>query len=366
LSDEILKKLENLAKQILEAIRKGEPPKMEIPVRTLSNTIWDPKMKLLKLGPKTAIRDFFDLKESRKFMQTVLMLKGIIEARRAGIYPTIRNLYYYGKFTITYVDVRGRKLTEETWEDQRESNSVIQDIEVMTGLLREHMGIVHDAKGKMVGDIRVRSRGVTIDCSRMGEGAYSIPPNPDNLEIIDFNAKYVLVVEKDAIFNSLNMERFWEKEKCILITGKGQPDRSTRRMVRRLWEEYGLPVYVLTDSDPYGFYIYSVYKSGSISLSYESERLATPEARFIGVTPSDIYKYKLPKNAVIKAKDTDIKRAKELLKYPWFQSEAWQRELKLFLKKKEKAEIDALASRGFDFLSKKYIPEKIKKGEYIE
>jgi len=52
-----------------------------------------------------------------------------------------------------------------------------------------------------------------------------------------------------------------------LITSAGHPELATRRFVRWLSEELKLPVYVLANSDPYGFYIYSVFKIGSITLS---------------------------------------------------------------------------------------------------
>ncbi|RLF06849.1 MAG: DNA topoisomerase VI [Thermoprotei archaeon] len=363
----VLEILEALGRKLRDQILRGEPPTLEIPARTLANVIWDPKSKMLRLGSRKLRREFLDMGEAKKFMQTVLMLSLIVRARREGDYPTIRDLYYAGKHTIEYVDEHGRKRREETWDSQRESDSVIQDIEVATGLLREHMGILHDTKGKIVGRLVVRSAGDVIDCSRMGDGAYSIPPNPDSLEILDVDAEYVLVIEKDAIFNRLNKERFWEKNKCLLVTGKGQPDRSTRRMVRRLWEEFGLPVYVLTDADPYGFYIYSVYRSGSISLGYESERLATPGARFLGLTVTDIYEYKIPRNFIIKARERDLKRAKELMNYPWFrQSKEWMRQLKLFLQRQEKVEIEALSGHGFKFLTERYIPEKLSSGKWIE
>ncbi len=364
--EEVIRRLEEFGRRIAESVLKGEEPVLEVPVRTLANTIWDEKRKLLVLGPKKALRSYFDIGESKKFMQTLLMLSLILRARREGDYPTIRDLYYTGKHTIYYIDEAGRRRSEETWDDQRESNSVIQDIEVAVNLLREHMGIMHDAKGKIVGNMVIRSKGYEIDLSRMGSGAYAIPPNVDKLEIVSVDAEYVLVVEKDAIFERLNEEEFWKKNRCILVTGKGQPDRSTRRMVRRLWEEFNLPVYVLTDADSYGFYIYSVYRSGSISLSYESERLATPGARFLGVAVSDIERYKIPKNFIIKATERDIKRAKELLSYPWFkESKAWVRELELFIERGEKVEIEALSGHGFKFLSQTYIPEKISTGSFL-
>jgi len=250
LSDkDVLRKLETFGRRIYYQIEKGIEPHIYIPVRTLANTVWDKERKMLILGPKKARRNFFDIGESKRFMQTLLMLSIIIKARREGDYPTIRDLYYTGKHTIEYIDEKGRKRAEETWNSQNESNAVIQDIEVATGLLREHMGIMHDAKGKIVGNVIIRSKGYEINLARLGSGSYAIPPNADKLEIVEVDADYVLVIEKDAIFERLNEEEFWKKHNCVLITGKGQPDRSTRRMVRRLWEEFGLPVYVLTDCD---------------------------------------------------------------------------------------------------------------------
>lgn len=143
------------------------------------------------------------------------------------------------------------------------------------------------------------------------------------------------------------------------------PDRATRRFIRRLNEEFKLPVYVLTDGDPYGWYIYSVYKSGSIKLSYESERLATPEAKFLGLTATDIDTYKISDNYVIAANDRDIKRAQELLRYQWFQKNEWTKEINLFLKKKKKVEIEALSTHGLKFLHD-YLKDKIRNRKFID
>ncbi len=151
------------------------------------------------------------------------------------------------------------------------------------------MLILSKEKGKVVGDMRIRSGNDVIDLSKMGHGAYSIEPTPDLIDFVDINADFVLVVEKDAVFQQLHRAGFWKQYRSILVTSAGQPDRATRRFVRRLNEEYKLPVYILTDADPYGWYIYSVFRIGSIALSYESERLATPNARFLGVSMADIF-----------------------------------------------------------------------------
>ncbi|GAB6148523.1 DNA topoisomerase IV subunit A [Stetteria hydrogenophila] len=363
-------------KKLLEDIMEGKPPKLVIPKRTLANTIFDPEKGVLLLGSETLERELFDMGEARRFMQTLLMAAIIYQALVENEYPTIRDLYYRGKHTIVYRSLKGRLMEENTWDEQAESDAALRDVEVLTGLLREEMLILSKEKGKVVGNLTIRSGGDVIDLSRLGHGAYAIESTPDLIEFLDWDAEYVLVVEKDAVFQQLHRIKFWKKHKAILVTGAGQPDRATRRFVRRLHEELKLPVYVLTDSDPYGFYIYSVYKVGSIQLSYESERLATPKAKFLGVSMTDIFgdpsRGKKPylsererRNFIIKATDRDIKRAKEIMNYSWFQTKEWKRELKIFLEKKVKLEIEALASKGLRFLADEYIPGKIETGDVL-
>lgn len=360
---------------ILRDISKLKPPKLVIPKRTLSNTIFDPEKGILVLGEEVLERNLLDIGETRRFMQTLLMASIIYQALIENEYPTIRDLYYRGKHTIIYKDLTRRHKEENTWDEQSESDSALRDLEVMTGLLREEMLILSKEKGKVVGDMRIKSGPDVIDLSKLGHGAYAIESTPDLIEFLDVNAEFVLVVEKDAVFQQLHRIGFWKQYKCILITGAGQPDRATRRFVRRLNEELNLPVYILTDSDPYGWNIYSVFKVGSITLSYESERLATPKAKFLGVSMTDIFgdKNKKPyiseserKNFIIKAKERDIKRAKELMNYSWFQTEKWRRELQLFLEKKVKLEVEALTGKGLKFLAHQYIPEKIQTKDWID
>jgi len=359
--------------KVIEQINKREPPVMEIPKRTLSNTIYDEKRGLLILGKEKLRRNFLDLNEAKRFMQTTLMASIIYDALVNDEYPTIRDLYYRGKHSII---LKGTNKTyeENTWDEQKESDSVIVDIEVFTNLLREDMLILSKEKGKVVGDMQIRSGNDVIDLSKMGHGAYAIEPTPDLIDFVNVNAEFVLVVEKDAVFQQLHRAGFWRQYKAILITSAGQPDRATRRFVRRLNEELKLPVYILTDADPYGWYIYSVFRIGSIQLSYESERLATPNAKFLGVSMTDIFgdKNKKPylseqerRNYIIKAKEADVKRALEIKNYDWFKTKGWQHEIEIFLDKKSKLEIEAMASKGLKFLAFQYIPEKIKSGDFV-
>jgi len=364
--------------EIAEQILKGSTPVMVIRKRTLANTIFDREKGILRIGDESLRRSFLNAGEAKKFMQTVLMASIIYDTLVNNEYPTIRDLYYRGKHTIRYRKLPSKRIVEEnTWEEQKESDSVIRDIEVFIDMLREELLILSKEKGKVVGNMRIRSGDDIIDLSRMGHGAYAIEPTPDFIEFVDVDAEYVLVIEKDAVFQQLHRAGFWKKYKVVLVTSAGQPDRATRRFIRRLNEELELPIYVLTDADPYGWYIYSVFKVGSITLSYESERLATPKSKFLGVSMVDIFgSRKLGKkpylteaerrNFIIKAKDKDIKRAKELKNYSWFRTKRWEHEIEIFLSKKAKLEIEALTSKGLKFLIDKYIPEKIETGDWID
>lgn len=367
--DDAAKKLRQIFSNLSSEIVEQKKPIMRIPLRTASNTIFDEKREILTIGQKACERRFNEMSGVRPFMQTCLLARAIYEALKNDDHPTIRDLYYYTLHTIEGTEV-------ETFNNQDESNSIFQDIEVMTGLLREQMGVVAESRGAMVGEIVLESKGNKIDCSKFGIGAFNIPSLCDQINILEVDAEYVLVVEKDAIFQRLNDYEYWRKNRCLLITGKGQADRATRRMVRRLSDEFALPVYVLTDADPFGWYIYSTYRAGSISLSYESFRLACPKAKFLGMSMTDLEKYEIPKDHLIKANDVDIKRAKELLvkdpvtkkpRYPWFcNSKQWRQEIRIFLDKKVKAEIEAKSSKGFRFLSDVYLPEKIRNKDWIK
>ena len=313
---EVIEKLRNLGYQVLEMINKGQNPYIEIPVRSLSNIIWDEKRGLLLLGGTKAKRYFFHVGHARKFMQTLLVASFCEDLLEENIHTSIRDMYYNLKRTLP-----GSK--ENTFEEQSESDPIIVDLETSLNVLREQLHLIADRKGVVAGNVVIRDRGDEIDWSKLGSGGWSIPSAVEDIEVLEVNADFILVVEKNAAFQRLHEDKFWKKHNCILIGTGGQAARGTRRLIKRLNQEFNLPVYVMTDSDPYGWYIYSVIKAGSMNLAHTSELLGTPAAKFIGLSASDIKEYGL-ENYTIKATERDIKRAKELLSYPWFQHKEWK------------------------------------------
>jgi DNA topoisomerase VI subunit A len=109
-----------------------------------------------------------------------------------------------------------------------------------------------------------------------------------------------------------------------------------------------------------------VYLRGSKRLSYESPFLATPNIKLLGVLTRDLDTYKIPEVARLKLEKVDVKRIKDLLNEEFVKrNKAWEEDLRLSLKKNVKAEIQALSTHGFEFLTEKYLPEKLTTGDWI-
>jgi DNA topoisomerase-6 subunit A len=355
-----LKKLGDLGQGVVKTVLKGVDPSLEIPSRSLSNVSFDEKKSIIELGDQKQQRQLFNVGHARKFMQTFLIAsacKDLIEAEKT---TSIRDLYYITKHTMG-------DSKQNTFEEQDESDPIIEDLEVTIDALREELNLFASNKGSMVGPLTLVDSGDTIDLRHLGSGGWSVPSIVEDhtIQFRKHEAKFVLLVEKDAVWRRLNEDKFWVKNKCILLHGQGMAPRGVRRLVYRFNKELKLPVYVLVDNDPWGFYIYSVVKQGSINLAYESVRMAVPEARFIGLSSLDAEEYKLPANVTIKLDDQDERRAKQMLSYPWFNKRTWQREIRTMLRNGVKLELEALSAKGISFISEEYLPRKLRDKQWL-
>ncbi|MSQ77937.1 MAG: DNA topoisomerase IV subunit A [Nitrospiraceae bacterium] len=357
----VAKRLIGLADVVIDAADRSKDPTLAIPIRALSNVSFNPRNGLIEMGKKKQARSFFNVAMAKKFMQTILVADALSELQRSDLTTSLREIYYRTKHTI-------KDSHENTFDTQDESDPVIEDLEVSLAALREELHVRAENGGSVVGPLVLEDDGDRVDCARLGKGGYSVPSivEPGYVDIRRCTADFVLLVEKGTQWNRLSEDKFWKRYNCVLLTGNGQPPRGVRRLARRLHEEYKLPVYVLVDNDPWGYYIYSVVKQGSINLAFESQRMAIPKAKFVGLSSADPERYGLPRTVGIKLNDKDITRAKELLNYQWFQKPAWQVEIKRMLASGLKYELDALANKDFQYLTKKYLPRKLKEKDWID
>ncbi|MAY75391.1 MAG: DNA topoisomerase VI [Phycisphaerae bacterium] len=353
--------IEKLAAAVVAAAMAERDPEFNVPTRAASNTVWDESSGILRMGDAAQTRQLFNLGQARKFMQTLIHGQGIRELIDADKTLSLRGMFYKGLHTI-----QGTK--EKTFGEQTESDGILEDLEVTLGSLREELHVFADVRGSLTGNITFVDTGDEIDARRMGSGGYSIPSivEPDVIQFKKCEADFVLHVEKGTVWRRFNEDRFWEKHNCILTHGSGQPPRGVRRLLRRFNEELGLPILCLLDCDPWGHYIYSVIKQGSISLAFESERLAIPEAKFLGIRAMDYERYDLSDDVQIALNERDINRAKQIKSYPWFEkNKQWQREIDKMLKNGFKMEVESLITKDISYVTETYVPERLAEQDWL-
>ena len=360
--EKTLGKILDLGKSVAKSALAETDPFVDVPSRTMSNTTYNEVRKLLQMGDATLRRNLFNTGQARKFMQMVLLSKGCKDLLQAQKTLSLRGMYYMSLHTIA-----GTK--EKTFDDQEESDGILEDIEVAIATLRENLHLFAKKRGTMVGNITVIDNGDSIDCRRMGTGGYAIPSicEPSVVQFGKCDAKFVLHVEKDTVWSRFNEDRFWEKHNCILTEGSGQPPRGVRRLLYRLNKELGLPVYCLLDCDPWGHYIYSVIKQGSINLAFESERMAIPDAKYLGIRSGDFVRCELSDDVKISLNDRDIERAKQIAEYPWFiKKKHWQKEIQLMIRNGFKMEVESLITKDISYVTETYVPERLKAKDWID
>ena len=348
--------IEELAREVHSKIKSGAKPSLAFPVRSLGNVSYDADVGYLEIGSATSERTL-TVNTAKSFAQTLLLMDFARSQIRKNNRSTKREAYYISK-----------NWDEARFDEQPESDTVLDDIEAMfaaRGVTREQLRfIAEEHGGSVAGELVVvdrdseTGREVLIDCTTFGSGSYSIPKN---VEILRFetSAKFILCIETGGSFDRLHQAKFWRKNKCILIEMGGVPSRACRRFVRKLSEQCSLPVYAFTDCDPYGFAnIYRTLKVGSGNAAHINQFFCVPNATFLGVTPQDIVDYKLPTHPL---KDVDIKRGRDALKNdPFFSSHrAWEKAINQLLDAGHRAEQQAFAKHGLDYVHEVYLPEKL-------
>jgi DNA topoisomerase-6 subunit A len=354
--------LVGLADGVVTAANRKRDPHLDIPSRTLSNVKYSPTKKIIEMGGNKNRRLLFNLSQAKSYMQTMLVASGSKQLIEQGKTTSIRGMYYLLKHSI-----EGTK--EETFDDQSDCDPVIEDVEVTLNALREELHVYASNRGGMVGNLVLVDSGDEIDCARMGSGGYSIPSivEPEVIQFKKCDATFILHVEKDTVWRRFNEDKFWKEHRCILTHGGGQPPRGVRRLLHRMHHELRLPVYCLLDNDPWGYYIYSVLKQGSINLAYESRRMAIPEARYMGLRSKDFARCGLSKSVTINLSDTDVKRAKQIASYPWFEKKKpWQKEIRGMLDNGFKLEVEALISKDISYVTEEYVPARLQDRDWLD
>lgn len=342
-----------LAEQFNEQLQNGEIPSMEVATRSKTNIELDEDAQVWVYGDRKSETSANSVKGAKKLMRALYTIEFLDNQLAENRSSTLRELYYIS----------------ESWDneaaqfnDQSESDSLIEDLEIRSGIRREEFRMRPEESGAtIIGDLELREqtrRGDrVIHCQEdVGEGGYQIPNDPDTIEFLECDADFVLAVETGGMRDRLVENGFDEEYGALVVHLKGQPARATRRITKRFHDELGLPVTVFADGDPWSYRIYSSVAYGAAKSAHLSKYLATPQAQYIGIRPRDIVDYELPSDPL---KDSDINALESILDDPRFDTDFWREEIELQLDIGKKSEQQSLASRGLDFVTDTYLPERL-------
>ena len=357
MASETVRQIEKKAEDVRRTILKKKKPQLFFPLRSLSNVKYDAKRGHFMMRGRKKERTL-TVSTVKTFAQTLRMMALSKELISADDIATKREAYYVSK---NWDDAR--------FMEQPDSDAVMDDVEALFEVNREQLGFIPEEKGGEISGKLViidkdsqTGKPLKIDCTKFGSGAYSIPISVEHLKF-QTDAKFILVIETAGMFQRLVKHNYWKTANCILVSMGGVPTRACRRFIRRLADFKKIPVYVFVDGDPYGISnIYRTLKVGSGNAAHLNAYFCVPQARYLGITPQDIVDYKLPTHPL---KDVDIKRARDAIKNdPFFQHHKdWVRAMEHMLKMGVRAEQQALAKWGLNYVIDKYLPQKLKHTE---
>ncbi|XP_060750445.1 meiotic recombination protein SPO11 isoform X2 [Tachysurus vachellii] len=310
---EVVSRIEEVTQTIVSSLSREEAPVFVFKSRSRwSNVRFNKSVGLYMQtgGTISALRS--DCPSS--VIKFALIVKAL-----STIYKLIQSDSYVTKREIFYND-------PQLFGSQKTLDAIVDDVSCLLKVPRRSLHVCATTKGLISGDLcYTEEDGTRVDCSST---AVPVSPCVSGIMNIVSSAKFVLVIEKDATFQTLLDDAFCTQYyPCIIITGKGVPDVNSRLMVKKLWDTLHIPVFALVDADPHGIEIMCIYKYGSISMAFEAPTLAVSSMLWLGLLPSDIESLRVPQDVLISLTVADERKLNHMKKRPYISCHpAWERE----------------------------------------
>ncbi|XP_063065112.1 meiotic recombination protein SPO11 [Engraulis encrasicolus] len=351
---DVLTRIEGVVLDIVTSLSKEEAPVLVLQNRSSwSNISFDSAVGLQMSSDISVVTLRSDCASSvSRFALILKVLSTIYKLVQSNSYATKRDIYYNDT---------------QLFRSQKTVDAIVDDISCMLRVPRRNLHVLATSKGFISGDLcYLEEDGTRIDCSSSST-AVPVSSNVCGIRNILSSAKFVLIVEKDATFQRLLDDDFCTKlSPCIMITGKGVPDVNSRLMVRKLWDTLHVPIFALVDGDPHGIEIMCIYKYGSVNMSFEAHNLTVPSVLWLGLLPSDIERLRVPQEALIPLTPRDKSKLQSLKSRPYLACQPeWKTEMEIMERLNHKAEIQSLASIAPDFLTRVYLPNKLRYGGWV-
>ena len=349
--DEILNKIELLALSIARELSNGNDYPLSLLVFSKENYTQNDS-GVLHCGEKRYEKTLLRKRSkqiSNKYIKIWIVLNYIHMVVSSDKEVTLREAYYFLK---TY------------FENQSEFSQRLVDIMGLLECRRDCLGIVGSSSGAVAGLVQWIEPNYNCDCSNTSLGGKRIPGSVRNVNFKSLGARYILVVEKDAIFNLLCEDRIWEKMPCIVFTGCGYPSLSARMILKKLEDNICVPILGLFDYNPHGVKILFTYRFGSFGLGIETVHY-TINIQWLGVHFNDVrYSHAIPDHVWMQWSKSDQSIHKSNLStFSSKLNKSASNELKRMGEIQRKVEIEAIEHRTS---IQKFILDKILHNEYIQ
>ncbi|KAH0904752.1 hypothetical protein HID58_044255 [Brassica napus] len=376
----LLRKIKEFTRSIVEDLAEGKSP--EIAINRFRNYCNDPEADCFCSSDEPKGREILTLRKRSQtyridmLLRVLLIVQQLLQENRHG---SKRDIYYMHPSAFKAQSVVDRAIADICilFQCSRYNLNVVSPWKYCvcwkwvgtsdsdySASIRRHVLVLRSTLccRLVMGWLKFREAGRKFDCLSSLNTAFPVPVLVEEVEDIVSLAEYILVVEKETVFQRLANDMFCKTNRCIVVTGRGYPDVSTRRFLRLLMEKLQLPVHCLVDCDPYGFEILATYRFGSMQMAYDIESLRAPEMKWLGAFPSDSEIYGVPQQCLLPLTEEDKKRTEAMLLRCYLKREMpqWRLELETMLKRGVKFEIEALSVHSLSFLSEVYIPSKIR------
>ena len=262
----ILTQIEKIFHSLLESLVQQKPLLLKIQtVRSWKDCEMNNEILSKKEVNVTKCISFGNKNTEKSFAVMVVLMCEIYKMLSQDSTCTKRELYYR--------DV-------ELFGNQETVNRAVNNLCAMLNVQEFELAVMSSSKGLVAGDLTIVIGDEKINCKT----PRAVPQNPSEITSFETAAEFVLVVEKDTVFQRLVNDETFKKDasKTILITGKGYPDINTRMLLKKISTDTNLPIYIIVDADPHGVEIMCTYKYGSMQMVHNSEHLAVPSIQWIG------------------------------------------------------------------------------------
>ena len=368
-----------LCESMLADLERAKRPVLEAVKCSLDNSFYSPKVGFLTAGDKV-VKTELNVSSVQKMARTIFMLEIMLGNLQSGAVNTKRELYYISKGLVR----SNNKLKALDFDDQPESDSIIEFICDMLEVYREEMNCFATDRGGMtysknlvVTETLPDGSRAVVDVGSLGTTPFMPKNKPQSFQLKSKKGKvdFCLIVESVGTADTLVANGMHIRHNCIIMGAQGVPSNGVRGWCKTIQDQLKVPMYFYGDLDAYTMQnIFRTLKAGSAASLIRNSDFSAPEVRFLGVLPDDVKKYDLlcyNVNDRDVAEARSLKKAKDALENdPFFQDKKNKRLadiLRWLVKEKKRCEQQAVFSVDpkDPQILEKIIVEKIKRGSFV-